>query len=207
MFKKNKCKKCGEKINDKYSFCPYCGKPVNSDKKEWGMLGKNDYDGISSENLFLGGISGSMLGKMFNSAMKMLEKEIQKENSFPKTNFRLRINGKEIKLKNQDIKRQKVEKKITTKTLPQKILKKFSKLPKIEPKTDLRRLSDKIFYEIDMPGVKSLNEISISQLENSIEIKAISKDKAYHKIIPINLPIINYNLSKEKLVLELISKN
>ncbi len=45
------------------------------------------------------------------------------------------------------------------------------------------------------------------KLENSIEIKAITKDKAYFKIIPLNLPIINYNILKEKLILEFGVKN
>ena len=45
------------------------------------------------------------------------------------------------------------------------------------------------------------------KLENSIEIKALAKNKAYVKRIPINLPIINYDFSKEKLVLELGVKN
>ncbi len=54
-----------------------------------------------------------------------------------------------------------------------------------------------------MPGVKSIKDISIRSLENSIEIKAIAKEKAYYKIIRIGIPIIRYNFDKEKLTLEL----
>jgi len=61
-------------------------------------------------------------------------------------------------------------------------------------------------YEIKMPGVKSPEDISIIQLENSIEIKALANKKVFYKIIPINLPIRNYNLSKGILTLELDSK-
>jgi len=39
--------------------------------------------------------------------------------------------------------------------------------------------------------------------ENSIEIKAFSKDKAYFKFLPIALPLLGYKLLKEKLILEL----
>ena len=53
-----------------------------------------------------------------------------------------------------------------------------------------------------MPGVKALDDISIVPLENSIEIKAIGKNKAYEKIIQISSPMTDYALSKNNLVLE-----
>ena len=58
-----------------------------------------------------------------------------------------------------------------------------------------------------MPGIKSIKDISIIKLENSIELKAISKNKAYFKLIPINLPITNYGILKERLILEFGVKN
>lgn len=54
-----------------------------------------------------------------------------------------------------------------------------------------------------MPEVKSFKDILINKLENSIEIKAIGKTKAYFKIIPINIPIISQRLFQGKLILEL----
>ena len=54
---------------------------------------------------------------------------------------------------------------------------------------------------------KTKKYISIVKLENSIEIKAVSKKKAYIKLIPINMPITNYQLEKGKLILELEAKN
>ena len=110
MFNKKSCKKCGEKINSKYNFCPHCSSPLNTgtEKEDWGMLGKSDFDNdfnSLSNNLF-GGISGGMLNKMLSSALKILEKEMKKEvknqNFQPKTNIRLMINGKEINLSNQN---------------------------------------------------------------------------------------------------------
>ena len=104
----------------------------------------------------------------------------------------------------QKIKKQKKE--ISSNNLPQNHLKKFSKLPKNEPKTNVRRFSDKVIYEINIPGVKSIKDVSIIKLENNIEIKAITKDKAYNKLIPFNFPITDYNFSRGKLILELDSK-
>lgn len=80
---------------------------------------------------------------------------------------------------------------------------KLAKLPREEPETKVRRLTDKIIYEIHLPGVKSLKSITVNKLENSIEIKAISKDRAYFKLIPIALTLIRYYLKNESLFLEL----
>jgi HSP20 family molecular chaperone IbpA len=79
----------------------------------------------------------------------------------------------------------------------------LSKLPRHEPETKIRRMTDKLVYEISMPGVKDEKDIAINKLQNSIEIKAFSKDKAYFKLIPLAFPIKSWKLEKERLVLEL----
>jgi len=194
MFKKKKCKKCKRKINSQYEFCPYCGNSLNENfKKDWGILGKSD-DLNESRQFSSPMFGGDIFGKMLGNAMRMLQKEMQKQmkNSDlkPRTNFRLMVNGKEVNLNKvpEQFKPKVVEKKISSVKIPSHLskenFKKFSKLPREEPVTNVRRFSDKIVYEI------------------SIEIKAVAKDKSYFKIVQINLPIINYNLSKGKLVLE-----
>jgi len=218
MFKKRTCKKCGEKANEKYEFCPHCGSHLNdnSKKEDWGMLGKKDSTNELEEfsNQIFGGISGKMINKMLGSAMKMLEKEMRKEmnnkNTQPRTNFELIINGKRVDPNKIKISRmpqrqipQEERKGFFSNRLSREKLEKASKLPKQDPVTNMKRFSDKIIYEIDVPGVKSVKDISIIKLENSIEIKALSKDKVYLKLIPVNLPIINYSFEKGKLFLEL----
>jgi len=210
MFGKKECKNCGERINSNYRFCPGCGDLTNKKfkKNDLGMLGEDDFVnefGNFSNSIF-GGMGGRMMGKMLENAMKMLEKEVKKEmnrkSQDPGTNFQLFINGQRVNnLGTPTYKKTREKKKI--RELPQNILKKFSSLPQKDPRTDVRRFSDKVVYEIDMPGVKSLKNISITKLENNIEVKAISKDRAYKKMIPVNFPITNYELSKEKLILEL----
>ncbi len=216
MFKKKECKKCQRKINPQYEFCPYCGNPLNGNSEDdWGMLGKND--NLNQSKSFSNPMfEGDMLNKMLGGAMRILQKEMQKgmqkgvgnNNFIPKTNFRLMVNGKEVNLNNIQNKNKvrPVKKEIKTIKLPpmfsQENMKNFSSLPREEPLTNIRRLSDKMIYEINLVGVKSINDIAIIKLEKSIEIKAVSKDKSYFKLILINLPIINYNFSKGKLVLE-----
>lgn len=222
MFKKKACKKCGEGIIGKYMFCPSCGNSLSkkTKKEDLGILGENDFinEFENFQNNLFGGSGGRLIGKMFESVMRMLEREMAKEAKknnhdikSPKTNFQLFINGKRINdLESNDPVQEKIRKhrkEVSQINLPQNNLKKFSDLEKKEPKTDVRRFSDKVIYEINIPGVKSLKDISIIKLENTIEIKAISKDKAYNKLIPINFPIIDYNFSKGKLILELGLKN
>ncbi|MFH1327121.1 MAG: zinc ribbon domain-containing protein [archaeon] len=214
MFKKKSCKKCGEKINKGFDFCPYCGALINPNSEDWGMLGKKDtQDPFNTfEKDMFPGLSGKMLNKMLGGAMKMLEKEFQKnipnQEITSNTNFELYINGKKINPENIKVTRKPLKnpqvKKITQLNhFNSESLKKFSNLPKKEPSTNIRRLADTVVYEINLPGVNSIKDISIVKLEKSIEIKAIGKDKAYKKIITIDLPLLRYKLDKSKLVLEL----
>jgi len=219
MLKKKKCKNCGKKIKGNYDFCPYCGAPIRDffeDDEEWGILGRNDFP-YEKVKLPIG------FNTLFNTVLKSLNKKFnefensEKETEKPKIKkggigIKIYTSGNKppkIKIKSfgdllEDKERKKQGKEKARKlNLPISNSKKFSGLPKKEPKTNIRRFSDKIVYEISMPGVKSIKDVSIIQLENSIEIKALARNKVYYKIIPINLPVKNYNLSKEKLTLEI----
>jgi hypothetical protein len=231
MFKKNKCHNCKSKVNERYDFCPYCGNPVRGNKKEdFGLLGKNDYvteKNPFSDPFFGGMLGGGMLGKMLNSTMKMLEKEMEKEmkgvQGMPveKTNFELYINGKKIdpsKIKVTRVSQENAGKENKKSIIKQKeqVLnsfsreqaKKFSDLPREEPQTSsVRRLSNRVIYEIDLPEIKSVHDVSIAKLENSIEIKAVGKTKSYFKIIQIGLPVLGASVENEKLILELGAKD
>jgi hypothetical protein len=229
MFKKRKCQKCGKKIEEKYSFCPYCGFNSNSedDENNFGMLGKNDFMPAFENSIKL----PMGFNTLFNSLMKNLSKEFDGElgknffdinnnnpkkvkkdgisisistfgNGAPKIKVSPMGNPQKAETENREAK---VKFKNSNFTAEQ--AKKFSALKRTEPKTNVRRLSNKVVYELDMPEVNSIDNVSIVRLENSIEIKAIGKDKAYAKIIPINLPIKACEISEGKLVLELGVKN
>ncbi len=221
MFKKKKCKKCGKKIDEKFSFCPNCGNRINSENDEdFGMLGKNDFMPLADEIKLPFGFNA-----IFNSLMKNLSREFEEQlkgnipqgqpKNLKKDGISISIstfgNGapkiKVSPMGNQRIESEKTAEKIKKNNFTKEKIKKFSELKREEPKTNIRRLSNKLVYEIEMPGVKTIEDVSISQLENSIEIKAIGEKKAYAKIIPINLPIKNYDLSEGKLILELGIKN
>lgn len=230
MFGKKKCRRCGEKVSDSFNYCPYCKNPLKeeSDDKDWGILGKNDFIDQEGINLPVG------LNSLFNSLVKNLNKQmkefeqqkekppVQKEQKVTKKAGGISISistsgdkPPEIKVRSfgnspeyagenleSNIMEGTEEKKIE---LPSSDLRKFSRLPKKEPATNIRRFSNKVVYEIKLPGVKTVDDLSIRQLENSIEIKAAADKKLFYKIIPINLPIKKYDLSKGILTLELDS--
>ena len=227
MFGKKRCGNCGEKVEDSYNYCPYCQAPLKDsfEERDWGLLGKNDLieQGEGEIKLPMG------LNALFNSLMKNLNKQMKDiDNEKESQNKEQRVSKKsggisisistsgnmppEIKVRSfgnvPQFKKRENQLKNETEAirLPNPDSKKFSGLPKKEPETDIRRFSNRIVYEIKMPGVKSPEDISIIQLENSIEIKALANKKVFYKIIPINLPIRNYNLSKGILTLELDSK-
>ncbi|MCK4647566.1 zinc-ribbon domain-containing protein [Candidatus Pacearchaeota archaeon] len=214
MFKKRICQKCGKKISEKYRFCPHCGSTDNNFEEEgWGMLGKDDV--ITSNNFQL----PSGFNMIFNSLMKNLNKQLNGMYNEPVKNSNMGIkkdgisisistmgnNPAKIKVNSFDNQKKQIKK--IPGQFSKESSKRFAELPKKEPKTNIRRLSNKVVYEIEIPDVKSLKDISIIKLESSIEIKAIGENKAYFKRIPINFPIINYIFSGEKLILEFGIKN
>ena len=208
MFKK-KCSKCNAKIDKKFDFCPYCGNSFKSNynNEDFGFLGKNDFVESGGQGMF----GGSFIDKMMNSAMKMIQEQMKdlpnelnqnSQGNFPKSNMKIKfmVNGKEVPLnQNQQPKQQ--PQKIKPQISEEKA-KQIAKLPRKEPKTKMKRLSGKLIYELNLPGVKDIQDILINQLENSIEVKAITPKIVYSKAININLPILRYSLIKELLILE-----
>ena len=73
-----------------------------------------------------------------------------------------------------------------------------------EPKTSIKSLGNKIVVDMELPDVKSGSDISINQLESSVEVRARAGDKAYFKIItkPGQLSVTSKVFEKGKLHLE-----
>ncbi|HTZ41882.1 MAG TPA: hypothetical protein VMC07_01595 [Candidatus Omnitrophota bacterium] len=216
MFGKKTCRRCGGNVRKKYDFCPYCGNALEKSNEDFGMLGKNDF---FNENALNEMRMPSGFNMLFNSLMKNFEKQLrdaEKRNEKPddkKGHISISIStlgnkAPVIKVSPPAEKpRMKRERKVSFGNLSLEQLKKFSSLPKEEPKTSIRRISNKVLYELEIPGVKSAKDISILNLEKGVELKALSDKIAYLKSIPITLPIINYKFSKGKLVLEMDGEN
>lgn len=226
MFNK-KCPRCNRKKEKDFDFCPYCGldfRQSNRAKKEqdFGLLGSDDFDNFQAMPNMNIKMPFGMDG-MFNSLLKEVDKqfrEMDKEMSKERTDMEKvkKPNMNSISISISTASGKKPEIRVSTSgpgfetsqfkeadiknELSDEKAKALAKLPKKEAEASVRRLSNKIIYELSLPGVSNIKDIIINKLENSVEIKAFSKDKAYFKLIPINLPILDYKLKDSKLVLE-----
>lgn len=225
MFDK-KCDKCKNKIKKDFDFCPFCGNSLGSDydNEDFGLLGKNDF---LDEN-FSPDLGGSFIDKIFNQTMKMMEKQMKNlaeetnnqnkpqripmSEINPDLNVQFFVNGKRVfppqqeQIHNLQNQQQIIPARVKVKKMPLEKLERFAKLKRLEPASKVRRLGNKVIYELEVPGVNNLDDVLINRLENSIEIKALARDKSYSKILNINLPIIRYGLDKGNLILELQGK-
>jgi hypothetical protein len=172
-------------------------------------------------------MSSSIMEKMMSGAIKMIEKELQKtaieENETRKTkvnqnmptNFELFINGKKVNLPG-NIAGIQIEKmpngsdsgtnskalKTRIPKVSEETMQKSAKLPRKEAKSHVSRTSDKVIYELETPGLNSLNNVLVNKLENAIEVKAYTEKAVYFKTLPVKLPLMQYSLKENKLVLE-----
>jgi len=229
MFSK-KCPKCARKVKTDFDFCPFCGLDFRIDKRmkreeDYGFLGKEDAFESKMPNMNMGIPFG--FNNLFNSLLKEvdsqfreLDKETAKESSQKKRINNLNESGISISISSATGKKPEIKinafgpefsnlkQKQTREIKPEKLniseeqARTISKLPKKEAKTSVRRMSNKIIYEITLPGINNLKDILINKLESSTEIRAFTKDTAYFKILPVNFPITHYSLEKDKLIIE-----
>jgi len=79
-------------------------------------------------------------------------------------------------------------------------------MPKIteEPKTEVKRVGGSVVVDINIPGVKSDDDIEIKRLESSVEVKAIAGEKAYFKILtkPAQFRLVGRSFNNGVLSLE-----
>jgi len=216
-----KCSKCKSKISRNFDFCPYCG--FNIKKNKEGLLDEvSDMENVFSNPSFnignLNSIIGEIRKEMLNAEKSTKKPVIKEGGGIPqrfasgfnitistKNGGRPMIDIKQIGQPMKDNQKRVQEKQEIFQNISEEDSEKISKLPRVEPKSKVRRMSNSVIYEIDLPGVNSIKDVFINKLNNSIEIRAMGKNKQYGKIIPISLPIKKYYLSDGKLVLELKS--
>jgi len=204
------CERCSSKINEEFSFCPYCGASTldpEEEMREFGMLGKNDSPSQKSNlnNLDMG-FTDQLVNSMMNSIMKSLDKQfkdIEKGSMTDGTEIKSLPNGIRIKIGPS---MQQVPKKspsqVTKKTITEDQIKKMSDLPRGTAKSKIRRLSDRVICELAVSGIESPKDIFISKLESGYEIKAIGKKKVYINNIPLELPIHGFSYDPDHLFIE-----
>jgi hypothetical protein len=227
----SKCMRCGVKVSSESNFCSMCGSDLsrNYDPRDYGMLGKDDNGPIADFPFGLSAIIGNLMNEM-NKQMKNAMNQASPEGRQTPTPKKMQNNpAKKVKssgisisistsgngqpkidikkfgdaMKTQEMEEE-LEEVIPANTMTDEKARIVSKLPKEEAKSRVKRLANKLVYEIEIPGVKSLDDIIINRLETGLEIKAFTTEKSYFKSIPVALPISRYKLSKNGiLVIEL----
>lgn len=166
--------------------------------KDFGMIGKTDFidenlsRNSSAPNEF--GVMDKLISSMMNSIMKNMMNEMEKTevSSLP--------NG--IKIKIGVPARQKQKAAPTIRNISEEQLKRMSSLPRTIAKTSVKRIGDRIIYELNTPGIISPEDIFVSKLESGYEIKAIGEKKVYVNNLPLNLPINCLTVNQDKLFIE-----
>lgn len=186
MFNSAKCRQCQGKIKDSFDFCPHCGLDLRNpgkDSRDYGLIGKNNHiEGFPVVGGGGMGISDKMMDSMMKSLFKMLDKQ-------------MRAMDGEMQMQPQ-IKQTK------KKTITKEQQTRMVGLPRVPAKTNVRRLSDKVVYELDAPGIESIEDVFVSKVESGYELKAIAKKKVYVTSLPVNLPLKSYSLHNQGLTVE-----
>ena len=200
MFKK-KCPSCAEKIEKKFSFCPYCGVSFKSrnEQANFGMLGRNDSNERVVEELKL----PFGMNKIVNSLVKQLESQLGGmdlgDGQLPR--------GVKIRVARGpgmgQIIREEPRKMGEVPIVSDEENDRRASLKREEVESKVRRLADRIIYEIETPGVKKKKDVVLTKLASGLEIKAYSKDKCYVKFIPLTVEVIEYSVEDEKVFVEL----
>ncbi len=199
MFKK-KCPACAEKIDRKFNFCPYCGASFKSrrEKNDFGMLGIEDFDdNIRVEQKLPFGVE-----KIMGSLVKQLEKQMGNMNfeGMPK-GIRINVIRGNPRMRQVVQEVPKVGKEIVS--ISKEETNRRIGLKKVEAESKVRRLADRIIYEIDAPGVREKKDVVVTELATGLEIRIYSEDKCYVKLIPLKVELIGYYVKSEKVFVEL----
>lgn len=210
MFKK-KCPTCKEKVERKFSYCPWCGvylKKKNS-PEDYGMIGDSDELQLqqAANDLKLPfGFNG-----IFNSLMKQLEKEISGMDDGtgqkPK-GFKIQISTGMPKMQAMNQAQTEQTRRVSSiETFNEKVSEeeqeKRSRLKQVPAKSTIRRLPEGLIYEIETPGVTAKKDITLTKLEQSLELKAYAKDKCYVKKLPAKVEILGMAIKGGKIFLRL----
>jgi predicted RNA-binding Zn-ribbon protein involved in translation (DUF1610 family) len=207
-----KCESCKSKISQEYSYCPYCGEGmIDSEKisKEFGMLGKNDAidedfikKTMAERNLTL---TDKMISAMVSGIMNSINNQMKDSSKAGVQNtprgikiqigFPGEIQAPQKKVQKHDFSINKIS---------DTQLERLKSLPKTEAKTNVKRLGDKLVYELSTPGLSDIKDVFVSKLEKGYEIRAISEKKVYVNSLPVNMNIKSFSLEKDKLTVEFI---
>ena len=211
-----RCTNCRANVDEKWSFCPKCGTRLRRRRSIFDIFPGNIFSRMQRE------IKG--MEKMQRS----LERQFETLDITPffrapvkRKGFTVKIiarGGEKPKVSVRtfgDVNQEEVRKEVSEQLcipaghVPREVKKPPEKpipVPKVteEPKTEVKRADSKVVVDMEIPGVKSESDISINELEESVEVKAMTGNKAFFKILtkPAKSRITRKTFKNGKLHLE-----
>ena len=211
--KKDSCPHCNNAVEKAHSFCPTCGAQIKSpqdEAQEFGLLGRTDrvhqqpmqgQTNVANNLGFMDKMANKLIESMIKNVVKSVESELSQMGD---AEIKEMPHGFQIKIGNQQVARRQKQPTLAKVTAEQ--LERMAQLPRAEAKSQMKRLADKIVYELAMPGVKDVKDVFVNKLETGYEIKAISSKKVYTSSIPLNLPMKSYAIGEKGLTVEFLAK-
>lgn len=203
MMFKRKCSSCARKVDRKFNFCPYCGESFKArrEKDDFGMLGFDDSgDEAGAEQKLPFGME-----KIMGSLVKQLEKQMGNMNfeGMPKG---IRINvvrGNPALVGRREVVGGRKSASSEQLVVSSEKTERRMGLKKVEAESKVRRLADRIIYEIVAPGVRDKDDVVVTELATGLEIRIYSEDRCYVKFIPLKVELIGYSVRGERVIVEL----
>ncbi|GEM_PF-1160848 len=191
-----KCKYCGRELKPDFVYCPYCGEKITKGNPLTNFFEQMDK------------MIRDMERKIWPSFSKEMEKEIEsieKEVPMRPTTIRFKIITPKVQVPHKPEVKEPKPKEIKSKQTKIKRLTKVSKNV-VEPVTSIKRRAGRIYIEVLLPDIKRMEDIMLNELEESIELRAFTKDKTYFKIIrlPPNSNIVDTKFEHGKLLITLM---
>ena len=201
---KRKCSACAKAVRKDFNYCPYCGLSFKArrERENFGMLGRDDSSNVSPFGDEVRMPFG--LGKIVDSLAKQLEKQMGNIDFSTLMGGQESGNGFKIKISTSEpMVNQDVEEKVLQKEISKEERARRVSLPKVHANSRIRRLSDRIVYEMEVPGVYSIDNVEVNELESGFEFRAYSKNQCFVKFIQLKSDIKNYYVEGGKLFVEM----
>jgi hypothetical protein len=172
--------------------------------QDYGLLGKNDMVQTPTVGGGSMGFSDKLINSIFNQLMKSLEQQMRAGAQQPQeghNEVRKLPNGIVMTVNTQQ---KPAPKAVKRKNLSEDQVKRMASLPRTEAKTDIRRLSDRVLYELKASGVGSVDDVIVSKVESGYEVKIIGDKKVYINSMQLDLPLKGYSISQQGVTFEFV---
>lgn len=196
-----KCTNCKREVPQTH-YCPHCGQHQPHQGKE-----PSAFDGLFSDSFFNQVLQN--FEQMFEG-MEGMDKEVLDLTKAGKkrkgVGFTVNIvqsgdGPPQIKIQPIGGEEAVLEPREQARPLP----KKFSEAKRSEePDSVVKRVGDTLVADLDLPGVKKEEDVAVTELDNSVEVRALAGDKTFFKIItkPAKLRLAAKKFKNGKLHLE-----